>query len=179
MNTIYFDIISSINHKNHNIAYSEYNTPSPLATPQLLLDAARRTLGGQLAPVALGPQRRAHRLPEADQQRIDLAPQVGGQPLLEGGTRLLRTGGRPARPAQPVGDAMYVRVDADAGARVPRLVHANVRHFRANAGQRDQLLEAGGNVAVVPIDQNASGLLQVFGFVLCEAAWSREPGRDE
>lgn len=61
---------------------------------------------------------------------------------------------------------MDVRIDTDAGDLMPCGLHANVRHFRTDAGQFEHQIVGWRYVRIVAVDENAGGALQEFGLIL-------------
>lgn len=110
--------------------------------------------------------RQTNRLSESHQQRIQFCPQRTRQPRFQRNACLLLAGRRLFGPIQSLANAMDVRIDTDAGGHVPRDTHADMRHFRTDAGQCAQTLKSDRNVRVVFIDENARKSTDILRFHL-------------
>ena len=98
--------------------------------------------------------------PEPHQERVDVRPFVCRQPRFEGDARLLWC--FCVHPPQGVANAVHVDVHADADVRVPRGLHGQKRHLRADALERNQFFDGAWDVAVVGVQQNLGCGLQVL-----------------
>lgn len=138
----------------------------------LLVLLLRNSAGAQAtlterALAALPPHRQTDRLPEPDQQVIDLMPLVPRQPGFQRRARLLGRFG--LVPAPQVRDAVDVHIDADAFGAAPRGAHAQVRHLGPHARKADESFDGIGDIALEAVAQDQRRGFDVLGLVVVEA----------
>lgn len=116
------------------------------------------------------PPRRSRltdRLPQSDQQAIDLMPSLSRQPSLQGQPGLFRRFG--LVPAEEISDPVNVHVHPNSFRHPPCCRHAEMRHFRTDAGKGHELRRRGRNVIVVLGVQDDGGSFDIAGLVIVEA----------